>query len=177
MQARKLPHQVCQPKGSLGARQGLHRDAHTQQPLKQSQINSGAFRMLEKRTGMTQQQLQQLFASSGARNFGQFVSAIVVSKNLGLNTNTLLTDLKTMSLGKALQSMGVPSKDSKAAIKKANEEIKDADIVIGAVLVPGGRTPVLITRAMLRLMKKGAVIVDMAAENGGNVSGSRRCRP
>ncbi len=101
--------------------------SQTQQPLKSSQINGGAFRMLEKRTGMTSQQLQQLYQSSGARNFGQFVSAIVVSKNLGLDTNQVLNGLKTMSLGKTLQSLGVSSKDSKDAIKKADREIKDAN--------------------------------------------------
>lgn len=53
------------------------------------------------------------------------------------------------------------------------EEIRDADIVIGAVLVPGGRTPVLITREMLRTMKKGAVIVDVSVDQGGCVETSR----
>ena len=101
--------------------------SQTQQPLKSSQINGGAFRMLEKKTGMTSDQLQQLYQSSGAKNFGQFVSAIVVSKNLGLDTNQVLDGLKTMSLGKTLQSLGVSSKDSKDAIKKANQEIKDAN--------------------------------------------------
>ncbi len=47
------------------------------------------------------------------------------------------------------------------------EEITDADIVVGAVLVPGGRTPVLITREMLGTMKKGSVIVDVAVDQGG----------
>jgi alanine dehydrogenase len=53
------------------------------------------------------------------------------------------------------------------------EEIRDADIVIGAVLVPGGRTPVLITRAMLKTMKKGSVIVDVAVDQGGCVETTR----
>lgn len=53
------------------------------------------------------------------------------------------------------------------------EEIKFADIVIGAVLVPGGRTPVLITRAMLGTMKKGSVIVDVAVDQGGCVETTR----
>ncbi|MDA8433368.1 MAG: alanine dehydrogenase [Nitrospiraceae bacterium] len=52
-------------------------------------------------------------------------------------------------------------------------EIRDADIVIGAVLVPGGRTPVLITRDMLRSMKKGAVIVDVSVDQGGCTETSR----
>lgn len=53
------------------------------------------------------------------------------------------------------------------------EEIRDADIVIGAVLVPGGRTPVLITRGMLGTMKKGSVIVDVSVDQGGCVETSR----
>ncbi len=53
------------------------------------------------------------------------------------------------------------------------EEVRDADIVIGGVLVPGGRTPVLIPRAMLATMKKGAVIVDVAVDQGGCVETSR----
>ncbi|MBI5656197.1 MAG: alanine dehydrogenase [Geobacter sp.] len=47
------------------------------------------------------------------------------------------------------------------------EEIRTADLVVGAVLVPGGRTPVLIMREMLATMKQGAVIVDVAVDQGG----------
>lgn len=52
------------------------------------------------------------------------------------------------------------------------EEILDADIVIGAVLVPGGRTPILITREMLKTMKRGSVIVDVSVDQGGCVETS-----
>ena len=45
--------------------------------------------------------------------------------------------------------------------------IGDADLVIGAVLVPGARAPKLVTRDMLGGMKKGAVIVDVAIDQGG----------
>ncbi len=53
------------------------------------------------------------------------------------------------------------------------EEIRDADMVVGAVLVPGGRTPVLITREMLGFMKKGSVIVDVSVDQGGCIETSR----
>ena len=53
------------------------------------------------------------------------------------------------------------------------KEIEDADIIIGAVLVPGGKTPVLITREMLKIMKKGAVIIDVAIDQGGCAETSR----
>ena len=48
-----------------------------------------------------------------------------------------------------------------------------ADLVIGAVLVAGGRAPVLITRDMLKLMQPGAVIVDVCIDQGGCVETSR----
>jgi alanine dehydrogenase len=47
--------------------------------------------------------------------------------------------------------------------------IGDADLVIGAVLVPGARAPKLVTRDMLPGMKKGSVIVDVAIDQGGCV--------
>ncbi|MEE9524083.1 MAG: alanine dehydrogenase [Thermodesulfovibrionales bacterium] len=53
------------------------------------------------------------------------------------------------------------------------EEIKKADIVVGALLVPGGKTPVLIKKEMLRTMKEGAVIVDVSVDQGGCVETSR----
>jgi alanine dehydrogenase len=45
--------------------------------------------------------------------------------------------------------------------------IADADLVIGAVLVAGGRAPVVVTEDMVRSMKPGAVIVDVAVDQGG----------
>ncbi|UCG78404.1 MAG: alanine dehydrogenase [Nitrospirota bacterium] len=60
-------------------------------------------------------------------------------------------------------------------LTKANiiEEIQYADILVGALLVPGGRTPVLVRREMLRSMKKGAVIVDVSVDQGGCIETSR----
>jgi alanine dehydrogenase len=45
--------------------------------------------------------------------------------------------------------------------------IKEADVVVGAVLIPGAKAPRLITRKMLKTMKKGAVLVDVAIDQGG----------
>ena len=44
-----------------------------------------------------------------------------------------------------------------------------ADLLIGAVLIPGARAPVLVTRAMVARMKEGSVIVDVAVDQGGSV--------
>ena len=52
-------------------------------------------------------------------------------------------------------------------------EIAEADLIVGAVLVPGGKTPLLISRDMLLRMKKGAVIVDVSIDQGGCAETSR----
>ena len=51
--------------------------------------------------------------------------------------------------------------------------LADADLVIGAVLVAGGRAPVVVTDDMVRSMKKGAVIVDVAVDQGGCIETTR----
>ena len=47
------------------------------------------------------------------------------------------------------------------------EAIKSADMVIGAVLIPGAAAPKLISRAQLATMRQGAVLVDVAIDQGG----------
>lgn len=51
--------------------------------------------------------------------------------------------------------------------------VREADVVIGAVLVPGAKAPRLITRKMLKTMKPGAVMVDVAIDQGGCFETSR----
>ena len=45
--------------------------------------------------------------------------------------------------------------------------IVEADLVIGAVLIPGAAAPKLVTRKYIKMMKKGAVVVDVAIDQGG----------
>ena len=53
------------------------------------------------------------------------------------------------------------------------ESVREADVVIGAVLIPGARAPKLITRAMLTEMKPGVVFCDVAIDQGGCAETSR----
>src|SRR5439155_18768030 len=53
------------------------------------------------------------------------------------------------------------------------ESLKDADLVIGAVLIPGALAPKLVTRDMLRGMKESSVLVDVAIDQGGCAETSR----
>jgi NAD(P) transhydrogenase subunit alpha len=48
------------------------------------------------------------------------------------------------------------------------EAVRESDVVVTTAVVPGRRAPVLLTEAMLGVMRPGAVIVDLAAESGGN---------
>ena len=64
------------------------------------------------------------------------------------------------------REMGEDYKKRQAAL--IAERIKQADIVITTALIPGRPAPVLVTEDMVRTMKPGSVIVDMAVEQGGN---------
>ena len=57
-----------------------------------------------------------------------------------------------------------PLMSSPTTIRKL---VKESDVVVGAVLIPGAKAPRLITKEMLKTMKKGSVIVDVAIDQGG----------
>jgi alanine dehydrogenase len=59
---------------------------------------------------------------------------------------------------------------NRLAVERA---VAEADLVIGGVLVPGGRAPVVVTAAMVAAMRTGSVIVDCAIDQGGCVEGIR----
>ncbi len=59
---------------------------------------------------------------------------------------------------------------NRGAVERA---VAEADLVIGAVLVAGGRAPVVVTDDMVRGMKRGAVVVDIAVDQGGCIATTR----
>jgi len=60
-----------------------------------------------------------------------------------------------------------------STVENIEHEVLSADLVIGAVLVPGSAAPKLVTRDMVRRMKRGAVFVDIAIDQGGCSETSR----
>lgn len=60
-----------------------------------------------------------------------------------------------------------------ATQQSIEEYIADADLVIGAVLIPGATAPQLVTRDMLKMMRRGSVMVDVAIDQGGCFETSR----
>ena len=92
------------------------------------------------------------YAAKAAIGIGAHVTLLDVN----LNRLSYLDDV----FGNSVETLY----STEANIRKA---LSTADLVIGTVLVPGGKTPKLVRREHLPLMKKGAVIVDVAIDQGG----------
>jgi alanine dehydrogenase len=87
----------------------------------------------------------------------------------GMQAEVLLLDRaldRLRSVDKIHQGRIVTLASNRGTVARA---VADADLVIGAVLVAGGRAPVLVTEDMVRAMKRGSVIVDCAVDQGGCV--------
>ena len=92
-------------------------------------------------------------------------NAAKMASGLGANVYVLDIDLERLRyLSDVMPANCFIVKSSPAAIR---DLITKADLVVGAALVPGTRTPVLVTRDMLKTMKKGTVLVDVAIDQGG----------
>lgn len=87
---------------------------------------------------------------------------------LGMGANVFVLD-KSLNRLKIMETAFDNKKLTTSDASKENIEkyISDADLVIGAVLVPGATTPKLVSRAMLRRMRARSVIVDMSIDQGG----------
>src|SRR3984957_2132848 len=92
---------------------------------------------------------------------------------LGMGANVTLVDKSNDALRRLAAQFGTGVRTIYSTRATIAELVKRADLVIGAVLVPGAAAPKLVTRAMLSTMKPGAVIVDVAIDQGGCCETSR----
>ncbi|MEW6584487.1 MAG: alanine dehydrogenase, partial [Nitrospirota bacterium] len=92
---------------------------------------------------------------------------------IGLGMDTVVMDIRMERLQKIDELFLGRVKTLPISLHNIKEEIKQADMIIGAVLVPGGKTPVLIKRDMLKTMKRGSVIIDVSIDQGGCFETSR----
>ncbi len=98
-------------------------------------------------------------------------NAAKVAAGLGARVTLLDINLDTLEhLGNVMPSNVSPIFADAYTLEKG---LRDADIVIGAVLVTGAKAPKVIRREHLRIMKPGSVIVDVAIDQGGCVETSR----
>ena len=92
-------------------------------------------------------------------------NAALMACGLGAKTYLLDTNLDRLRyLSEIMPKNCFPIMSNPAVLRKF---LAEADLVVGAVLIPGAMAPKLITRDMLSAMKKGSVIVDVAIDQGG----------
>lgn len=99
------------------------------------------------------------------------VNAAIVC--MGLLMDTVVIDKRMEALQKIDEMFLGKVKTLPPGGRNVRNEIRDADIIIGAILVPGGKTPLMITRDMLKIMGRGTVIVDVSVDQGGCIETSR----
>jgi alanine dehydrogenase len=92
---------------------------------------------------------------------------------LGMGANVTVVDRNPEALRRLAFHFGTGVRTIFSTRAAVAEIVKRADLLIGAVLVPGAAAPKLVTRDMLATMKQGSVIVDIAIDQGGCCESSR----
>ena len=114
-----------------------------------------------------------LQAIATARRLGAVVEAFDIRPSSREEVQSLGAKFVEVDLGEDTETTGGYAKEvSENAKKREHEVVADhvgqADVVITTALVPGRKAPILVTRDMVEAMRPGSVIVDLAAEQGGN---------
>lgn len=120
-----------------------------------------------------------LSAIGAAKRLGARVEAFDVRKVVKEQVESLGAKFVEVDSDEDAQTAGGYAKEVSEEYKRKQAEaiaahVAKADVVICTALIPGKRAPVLVTEAMVRAMKPGSVVVDLAAEQGGNCEG---CEP
>ena len=98
------------------------------------------------------------------------VNALRMAKGLGADVTILDVDVERLRfLDIAIENLHTLYSNE----ANLDDLMPDCDLLIGAVLLPGAKAPKLITRAMLRKMKRGSVFVDISIDQGGCAETSR----
>jgi alanine dehydrogenase len=86
---------------------------------------------------------------------------------VGLRADVTVVDRSVERLRELASIFGPSLRTAYSTTETIEQLVRDADLVIGAVLVVGAAAPKLVTRAMVKTMKAGAVLVDIAIDQGG----------
>lgn len=85
----------------------------------------------------------------------------------GMGAQVIITDIFLPLLKQLSAEMPANVTPLYSSRHNIEQELHDVDVIIGSVLVPGDKTPHLITRDMLKMMEPGTVLVDVAIDQGG----------
>ncbi len=100
---------------------------------------------------------------------GGVVGTNAATVAVGMGADVVIIDKSLSRLAVVDQQFEGRARTVYATGGLVEEQVLGADLVIGAVLIPGGSAPRLVTRSMVSRMKKGSVIVDVAIDQGGCV--------
>jgi alanine dehydrogenase len=92
---------------------------------------------------------------------------------VGLGANVTIIDRNLERLRELDDIYGNTISTLASNVLTIRESVRQADLVVGAVLIPGASAPRLVRRDMIRQMKRGAVVVDVAIDQGGCFETSR----
>jgi alanine dehydrogenase len=92
----------------------------------------------------------------------------------GLGANVTILDINISRLRQIDSILPANVNTLYSSDYNISEAVKRSDLIIGAVLIPGAKAPVLINREMLKLMKPGTVVIDVAVDQGGCIE---TCHP
>ena len=114
-----------------------------------------------------------LAAIGAARGMGAIVRAFDTRPTVKEQVKSMGAEFIELNVAEDGEGAGGYAKEMSPAFIKAEMEMfaaqaKDVDIIITTALIPNRPAPILISEEMVKSMKKGSVIVDLAAENGGN---------
>ncbi|MFD1851883.1 alanine dehydrogenase [Oceanobacillus bengalensis] len=93
---------------------------------------------------------------------------------VGLGADTTIIDLSPERLRQLDDLFGSSVNTLISNSLNIHDAVVDSDLVIGSVLIPGAKAPVLVTEEMIKEMKDGSVVVDVAIDQGGNFETSDR---
>ncbi|MDE5902311.1 MAG: alanine dehydrogenase [Muribaculaceae bacterium] len=85
----------------------------------------------------------------------------------GLGADVTITDISLPTLRHCAEFMPKNVKTLFSSQHNIEQELPDTDLVIGSVLIPGAKAPHLITKDMVKLLRPGSVMVDVAIDQGG----------
>jgi alanine dehydrogenase len=91
----------------------------------------------------------------------------------GMRADVTILDLNLVRLGEIDNLFSGQVKTLASSSYEIEQQLIEADLVVGAVLVPGAKAPKLVTDALVAKMKPGSVLVDVAIDQGGCFEGSR----
>ena len=104
---------------------------------------------------------------------GGVVGANAAKMAAGLGADVTILDISLPRLRYLDDVMPMNVKTLMSHAHNIREQVMQADLLIGAVLRPGARAPMLVSRKLVEQMKRGAVIVDVAIDQGGCIETSR----